>query len=147
METTCACETCINMCRTRVCWGTPEDALKLIKAGFGNRLMNDYWLGGRYDDGYSDISLLCPASTGYDGLMAPEERKLLGPCVFLTSEGMCELHTLGLKPTECRLAIHQMGSGDIDTNHRDAAMSWNNEEAQRLVYDWWSDHNLTGRFK
>jgi hypothetical protein len=132
-ESECACEECRRMCN-RPCWPTPGEAQRLIDAGYGSRLMRDYWVGDGLDGG--DIYLLSPANPGMEGSAAgfwPSEG-----CVFQGEDGFCELHDLGLKPLEGRVASCSRGQGDL---HQYVASTWNNPEAQALV-DEWLGHNL-----
>jgi hypothetical protein len=120
----------------RPCWASPEDAIKLIELEYGPMLMNDFWVGERYDNDDEDIEILGPAVVGYEGKRANGFITFSGPCVFLTSEGACELHSLGLKPLEGRLALHGMESNKSYSIHKEIAMMWNNKEGQELVEKW-----------
>jgi len=139
-EHTCDCDRCKKMCEGNPCWPTPKEARMMINAGYGDRLMLDWWADGGYDS--DDILLLCPASEGYEGKMAPLIDRLSyfqekGPCVLHDSHGRCMLHSTGFKPLEGRIAIHQ---GDHDGLHEAMAESWNNEEAQELAQSWAEQH-------
>lgn len=127
----CSCPICVDMCRHRSCWPTPDEAKALIASGFGNRLMPDYWVGNRFDDEDANIMILAPADEFYvrNGRTSswPDS-----PCSFLKN-GKCELHALGLKPYEGRAAHHGMGENDL---HWSAASAWNNAEAQAMVEEW-----------
>lgn len=72
-ETTCGCKTCKSMCKSAPCWPTPAEARKLIKAGYGDKLM----LENR-----RDLFLLSPAIEYYEGKTAPLPF-VEGRCVFL----------------------------------------------------------------
>jgi hypothetical protein len=116
------------MCRTRPCWGTPEEIKKIIDAGFRTRLMKDYWDGTRETD-YKHVFMLSPAIVGYENSDAPPEPR--GKCTFLTKDNKCELHDLGLKPYEGRVSCCKVSH---KTNvHKECALSWNNPEAQALA--------------
>ena len=140
----CSCEKCTRACRRRPCWGTPEDAKKLIEAGFAHRLMDDYWLGDGPGD--SDIHLLCPACVGYEGRAAPEVSVVVvnlachtnpfGRCTFLDGDNRCELHDKKLKPLEGRRYWCEEPRGEALARHERCAMVWNNEEARALVERW-----------
>lgn len=142
-ETQCACETCVSCCQ-RPCWGTPAEAQRLIDAGLGDRLQNDWWCADH------DIDLLCPASQGSEGDDAPEYvasglfgwllPPVLIPCTFLTADGRCELHALGLKPLEGRVAYHD---GPHEGVHEAIAQAWDNDDARALVERWRRDRGLT----
>lgn len=88
----CSCNSCLNMCRQTPCLGTPLDIHNLIEAGYGDRLSETVWVAGlRY--GVPPVAMI---QSEFD-----EGR---GCCTFLTDFGLCELHEIGLKPTEGKLA-------------------------------------------
>lgn len=131
-ETACGCAECVEMCERRACWPTPDEARALIQAGYGDRLMLDWWAGGGHDGG--DILLLSPGEVGREGNRAGSWPG--GRCTFLTADKKCELHDAGLKPLEGRAA-----SCDDDVNagiplHETVAMTWNNPDAQTLAHEW-----------
>ena len=128
-ESVCACETCQDMCMRRPCWPSPEEAQALINNGYGARLMFDYWVGGGFDGG--DIHLLSPAIVGCEGGRAPFFPE--GKCTFLTKDNLCELHSLGLKPIEGRVASCK---GTTYNLHGDVAELWNNSESRSVVERW-----------
>lgn len=126
----CTCEACINMCKYRPCWPTPEEAQYLIDAGFGPRLMCEWYADD--ENSINEFNLLCPAIVGYEGQRAPFWP--VGICTFLNN-GLCELHDLGLKPGEgreewCKNVNH-------DDIHKKYALSWNNKKGQILVEKWY----------
>lgn len=82
--TNCKCSLCKSQCNSP-CLGTPEDMAKIIGAGFSNRLMITEDRG---------VSIIAPL---YD-----ENKE---SCTFFT-DGLCELHDKGLKPTEGKLSHH-----------------------------------------
>lgn len=92
--------------------------------------MLDYWVGNERSGGET-IEILSPAVSGYEGRNAPFWPT--GGCTFQTSDGLCELHALGLKPTEGRISWHGYKGNQL---HWRMAKSWWNEKAQRLVDDW-----------
>jgi len=132
MESTeCSCEECKNMCRRRPCWPTPKEVWALIDKGFGRRLMLD-WLG--------EIQIVSPAIVGCEGRSAPFVP--MGQCTFLTYGGLCELHSLGLKPFEGRMASCKPCASDLlreaaaNSLHRAVAEAWNNSNGGRAVERW-----------
>lgn len=127
----CSCETCQKKCRERTCWPTPEEAQAIIRAGLGDRLMYDYWVGDASDGG--DIGLLSPAIVGYEGKTAPFIP--FGPCTFLTDDDLCELHDPGMKPIEGRLSSCKDGETSQGL-HWQVAELWNNAEGQAIVREW-----------
>ena len=53
-------------------------------------------------------------------------------CTFLTPDGLCELHPLGLKPTEGRLSHHSIR---LDNFKRSKSISW------AVVQEWLNPDN------
>lgn len=93
-QTNCKCQLCKSQCR-HPCLGTPEDIAKLINTGYSNRLMIINWAGAQDLGVYNkDVAMV-----------TPKLDKEKGACTFFT-DGLCELHDLGLKPTEGRLSHH-----------------------------------------
>lgn len=84
----CNCKVCQSMCKTP-CLGTPKDINKLAENGFSDRLEGTLW-------GYGVV-----AGTHQDfvPMVQPRLEKDTGYCTFFKN-GLCELHDLGLKPTE-----------------------------------------------
>lgn len=125
-DNTCACKQCQDMCRNRVCWPTPEEAKALIDAGYGARLMMDYWVSD------PDINILCPAISGYESQQAPWTPT--GRCTFFTDEGLCEINHL--KPLEGKKARHDLyeNNKDMAQLHGAVASLWMGSSG--LVDDW-----------
>ena len=96
-EVVCDCERCASMCAHSTCLPTPDEARALIRAGFADRLATYQWLdapGKRF---------VGPAPRGQDGARdLPHTRT---GCTFFDGRH-CELHSLGLKPLEGRVAHH-----------------------------------------
>jgi hypothetical protein len=88
----CACNSCQSMCKNTPCIGTPDDIMNIIEAGYGDRVEKTLWVAG-VKNGPPPTEMIQPS---FD-----QQR---GCCTFLTESGLCELHELGLKPTEGRLA-------------------------------------------
>lgn len=80
----CKCQLCKSQCASP-CWGTPEDMKKIIDAGFVKRCMVQV---------FGEIIFVTP--------LADKEKKA---CTFFTN-GLCELHDSGLKPTVGKLSHH-----------------------------------------
>jgi len=95
----CACEQCKEMCRHSTCLPTPAEARILIRRGYGPRL-------ARYEWTHTDVlpNAIGPAPKEHEGKTL--NSTLSGRCTFLTDDDRCELHALGLKPLEGRLALH-----------------------------------------
>lgn len=86
--TECSCATCKFMCKRSPCFPTPSDALKLINAGHKDKLMVTAYLGMGFV-----MWVVAPMQTNTG-------------CIFHNNDGLCDLHSSGLKPTEGKLAIH-----------------------------------------
>lgn len=89
-EQPCTCDKCKNMCKVP-CIGTPKDIEAIIDAGYADRLKETMWMVGYLAVKEKPIAMIQP--TVKDGW-----------CAFRRPDGLCELHGLGLKPTEGVLA-------------------------------------------
>jgi hypothetical protein len=85
------------MCATSVCVPTPDEARSLIRRGFGKQLARY-----KFNPHNDDQSVIAPKTVGHDEIL---DSTTVGGCVF-HKDGLCELHELGLKPLEGRLAHH-----------------------------------------
>lgn len=108
-HTNCKCKQCKSQC-VHPCLGTPDDMIRIIEAGYQDRIMFILWTGAR-DMGVhpTDIPMLTP--------MMDNEKKA---CTFFT-DGLCELHSMGLKPTEGKLSHH---STQLSTFDRTRSIGW-----------------------
>lgn len=88
----CSCTICQSMCRTP-CLGTPEDIERLVDAGYADRLVPTEWGVGMIVGLISRPIYMLQAET------------VNGWCTFFHN-GLCELHSRGLKPIEGKLAHH-----------------------------------------
>lgn len=91
----CKCTLCKSQCTSTPCLGTPEDMKKIIDAGYGDRVAPTIWAVGM---------LINVISTPID-MIAPLWDDKKQSCTFYTN-GLCELHDQGLKPTEGKLSHH-----------------------------------------
>ena len=89
----CTCRACKEQCRTP-CLGTPDDIMKLIEAGYIDKLLPTGWVVGMM---LGKIDHVIP--------MVQLKKAENGFCV-LYKDGLCLLHELGLKPTEGKLSHH-----------------------------------------
>lgn len=89
----CKCRACKEQCRTP-CLGTPDDIMKLIEAGYIDKLLPTGWVVGMM---LGKIDHVIP--------MVQLKKAENGFCV-LYKGGLCLLHELGLKPTEGKLSHH-----------------------------------------
>lgn len=106
----CKCNLCKMQCH-HPCLGTPEDMIKIIGAGYQDRVMQIRWAGGVNMGVYdADIPMITPL---YD------EKKQ--SCTFFNN-GLCDLHDKGLKPTEGKLSHH---STNIQNFNVKKSIGWN----------------------
>ena len=131
----CACDKCKAMC-VRPCAPTPFEAIKIINAGFGDRFSYyDKW--NRKGDYY----YLRPAKKGEEGLRESSIYSSCNQywklkCTFQDEiTGLCELHDLGLKPIEAKIAFHD-DKKEHNTLHDRIVSAWNNQKAQDLFEQW-----------
>lgn len=127
-ETSCTCEECVNMCKKRPCWGTPQEIENLIEMGLSGRLMRDYWVGKFKEGEEGDIDIISPAIVGHCGTNAPSWPK--GRCTFLNGDNRCEIYKF--RPIEARVAHHSQKEGI----HREIAREWNTYEGRRVAGRW-----------
>lgn len=128
--TECSCEKCQSMCHAPCC-GSVEDFEKLIESGYADRLMYD-----DIDDISNSGKMLKPALKGYEGKKTPWETSSKKGCTFW-KKGKCELHNLGLKPIQGKLAIHNGNDGIYSNEY--AALSkkdWESPRGISLIEKW-----------
>lgn len=115
----CQCAKCQSQCKTP-CLGTPEDILNIIKAGYADRLApTEWWVG----------VIMGVCRTPVYMIQAKVEDN--GYCTFFNN-GKCELHTLGLKPTEGKLSHHSIREGNFKPKKSLSwlvAKEWMNQES------------------
>lgn len=104
----CKCRKCKEQCKTP-CLGTPDDILRLIQAGYKDKLARTSWCVGM---ALGRINFPVP--------MVQAIQTVSG-CIFL-KDGLCELHDAGLKPTEGRLSHHSIRQENYKFNK---SLSWN----------------------
>ena len=105
----CKCQKCKQQCKTP-CLGTPEDILRLIKAGYKERLAITHWWVG-----------IARGKLDFPVIMIQARQEEDGYCTFFR-DGLCELHELGLKPTEGRLSHHSITKENFKFGK---SLSWN----------------------
>ncbi len=94
----CKCKLCQQQCH-QACLGTPQDIMRLIEAGYKDRLAPTAWVAGMM--------------MGCTDHIVPMVQPLVDGewCTFF-HDGLCELHDKGLKPTEGKLSHHSMRLAD-----------------------------------
>lgn len=120
----CSCSHCRSQCHTP-CLGTPEDIIKIIEAGYNDKLKATLWLVGM------KMNIL-PVPVP---MIQPLQ--LESGCVFFCN-GLCQLHDLGLKPTEGRLSGHTVW---LDNFIPHMSLSYN------VAIEWLKKENLPGIIK
>lgn len=93
-QSMCSCSVCKRMCKVSPCFPTPEEAKRIVDAGYGEQLKFSVW---KEDKLFGNGKTWVVVAGGFDEVNG---------CAFLTPEGLCELHDQGLKPLEGRLAHH-----------------------------------------
>ena len=104
----CKCQECKKQCLRTPCLGTPDDILSLIDAGFIDKLALTEWATG-----------LFLGRVNYTIRMI-QAQKLEKGCIFFEN-GLCQLHDLGLKPTEGKLSHHTI---KLDNYQFNKSISW-----------------------
>lgn len=101
--TECGCTMCQQQCQTP-CVGTPEDMFKIIEAGYSDRLIMKPWIAGAIllPKDHKPVLML-------QSKMNPETKH----CTFFQA-CKCELHDLGLKPTEGKLSHHSLSKTNFN---------------------------------
>lgn len=111
----CACDKCKAMCKKTPCLGTPEEMIRISKAGFTEKLAETKWLVGiLHGTHQKPVSIIAPLMTDTG-------------CAFQDENGLCILHDLGLKPMEGRL-----------TNNHQVAIYKNEEDSPtyQVIAEW-----------
>lgn len=126
----CDCDQCKRMCHAPCC-GSVEDFEKLIDAGYGDRLMFDD-LPSTVDGG----DLLKPALKDHEGQKAPWQTRTLRGCTFWNENGHCELHDLGLKPTQARLVQHGEDGFDVEKYAAISKEDWESPRGLAVIERW-----------
>jgi len=104
----CKCQACKKQCETAPCLGTPEDIEKLIDAGYGSKIFATTWASGIV------LGIIDYPIEMYQAEFVPRHG-----CIFF-KDGLCQLHDLGLKPTEGKLSHHAVKT----INHPNKHLSW-----------------------
>lgn len=129
----CSCEHCLAMCH-RPCWGTPKQIQKIIDAGFGNKLMIDYYYKDDSMSEESTVPILSPALKGLEGDYVSWMPMSSEGCTFWHNN-LCQLHDKGLKPLEGQTAYHE--KDPVNSGVRQFIIdSWENSEAEAMVAEW-----------
>lgn len=116
-ELPCSCEKCKNMCKSP-CLGTPLDIEAIIDAGFASKLSKTKWMVGLVYAREPPIDMLAPDIID-------------GWCAFRTKDGMCELHNLGLKPTE-----------GVLSSCRDNQVEYKDSILRIVAHEWEKEDNI-----
>ena len=109
----CHCRRCQQQCITP-CLGTPDDILRLMDAGYMDRLCITDWAAGVL------MGVTRHLLTFIQADMLTDEKEKRTRCTFF-HDGRCELHEKGLKPTEGKLSHHSIR---IDNFRAGRSLSW-----------------------
>ena len=129
--TECKCRLCKSQCHTP-CLGTPQDILRLMDAGYTDRLAPTMWVAGMVMGVTTEpIPLIQPdcLDGAFGGMI---DLGVNSHCTFQREDGLCELHDKGLKPTEGRLSHHSL---KLDNFKRQKSVSW------AVVQEWLNPQN------
>lgn len=119
----CSCMACKTMCLSSPCFPTPEEVVRLDKMGFGSDLMFTMFMNPETKEIYA---LVAPRSTEKMG-------GIINQCTFHNAQGLCDLHELGLKPTEGRLANHNQKHSDTVRLRVATCELWKTDLAKELL--------------
>lgn len=128
----CTCPECVQMCRTYPCQPTAGEAAILLEKGYADLLMLKV-IPAKNDSKYV-IPSLCPAIVGFEKNVGPLQQKV-GPCVFLKND-RCELHPLGLKPSEGCFSRHDTTKAQEEQHMRRIMATWLTEYGEGVIKTW-----------
>lgn len=121
----CSCQACVGLCKTCPCLGTPSDILRIINNGFIGELDAIQNGVGIVFGGKDLIPLIMPVQLDN------------GHCTFLSDDGKCKLHPLGIKPLEGKLATSHisevMGRLHMKPLPLAVAQTWEDERNLKTV--------------
>lgn len=120
------------MCEAPCC-ATPQEALKLMDAGYGDRLMLDDWPDAE--------TMLKPALKGHEGQKAPWETSTHEGCTFWKN-GKCELHYTGLKPMHAVLAHHNLTKQEYTVISEKIIKSWDTKKGDKAIIRWKEERGM-----
>ena len=130
--TNCKCQECKNQCRTP-CLGTPQDIMRIIDAGYGDKVMPTQWFVG-----------VVLGKLSYPIPMVQAIQADNGWCIF-HKDGLCELHNLSLKPTEGKLSHHAVKQENYVFKKGlayNVAKEWLSSDNQELVEKIFKIYNI-----
>ena len=132
----CCCDICKSYCK-RPGWWTVEEAELAIESGYAGRMMLE--MSPEFTFG-----VLSPAFKGCEKNYAIHEYANNG-CTFFHN-GLCELHSAGLEPLECRFCHHSRIGQGIKC-HTAIERDWQSERGRLLVTKWLNITGLNYRYK
>jgi hypothetical protein len=108
-----------------------------MDAGFGSKLMLDWWEGDSFTDG-EDIEIVAPAKKGCEGSTAHADPH--GCCTLLTKDKKCAVHDVA-KPLEGAVAFHDNAtSPKSDTVKKAIVTAWMTPKGKAVLSRWKKDH-------
>lgn len=128
-ETSCDCQECKDMCSNRPCWPMVKEAEKMLDAGWGKKMMLDYWV--RYPE---DVFLLCGAVENHEKKRAPYNPAK--QCVLQDKKTKkCKVYDI--RPLEARIASHDSDSSKTqEVREFVIVKDWDTDEGRALVARW-----------
>lgn len=117
------------MCQRTPCLGTPQDILALIEAGYVDKVCYTQWAAGislRHITRPIEMVQIKSKGKGSDG-----------ECVFF-HDGKCDLHEIGLKPTEGKLSHHEVSMKELLKENNltyQVAIEWCKEENLEIILE------------
>lgn len=108
------------MCKQSPCFPTPADTLKLIEGGHKEKLTLTAYLGMGFI-----MWVVAPIQT-------------INGCIFHNSDGLCDLHQSGLKPTEGKLAIHNRADDGL---RESICETWATDEGISVIQEHFDDQD------
>lgn len=132
----CSCEICLSYCR-RPGWWTVEEVTRAIQAGYGDRMMLEI-------SPEMTFGVLSPAFKGCESGFALNAYAQEG-CNFLVNN-LCELHSTGLMPIECRFCHHER-TGLGRKCHLEIEKEWKTVIGQAQVVKWAKQVGLWEQYK
>ena len=92
-----------------------------------------------FDDLPGGADIIKPALKGHEGRKAPWETRSHRGCTFW-KKGKCELHEIGLKPLQGKLAHHDHSMEQVNEIAHHINESWETEFAKEVIEKWKTEY-------
>ena len=123
----CNCDKCKQMCQRTPCLGTPQDILAIIEAGYVDKVCYTEWAAGIVLGHIKEPIPMVQIKT--------KDGNRDNSCVFY-NDGQCDLHESGLKPTEGKLAHHEVDAIELRPEYNltyQVAIEWTKIENNEVI--------------